>query len=188
MRGKSSICAIFYFFIIKKVKTLLRQEKNYPICMEKMYLLNANSKTALQNFDPEILMLKMHHALEDPVETDEDTIKVLIDGNRRITTREITERLNLSNSTVHHHFKRLGFISKARHTVWVPRVLTERNLCRRGDVCDLLLKRQENGPFLKRIITRDEKWVAYNNIKRKRSWNKKDEPVQSTLKVVHQKR
>ena len=36
-----------------------------------------------------------------PVEADEDTIKALIDANRRITTREIAERLNLSNSTVH---------------------------------------------------------------------------------------
>jgi [histone H3]-lysine36 N-dimethyltransferase SETMAR len=64
----------------------------------------------------------------------------------------------------------------------------ERNLCRHVDVCDLPLKSQENGPFLKRIITGDEKWVVYNNIKRKRSWNKKNEPVQNTLKAdIHQK-
>ena len=42
-----------------------------------------------------------------PVEADEDTIKALIDANRRITTREIAERLNLSNSTVHDHLKRI---------------------------------------------------------------------------------
>ena len=42
-----------------------------------------------------------------PVEADEDTIKALIDANRRITTREIAERLNLSNSTVHDHLKRV---------------------------------------------------------------------------------
>ena len=74
-----------------------------------------------------------------PVEADEDTIKALIDANRRITTREIAERLNLSNSTVHDHLKRLGLISKL--DIWVPHVLSERNLCRRIDVCDLLLKR-----------------------------------------------
>ncbi|GFX11103.1 HTH_48 domain-containing protein [Trichonephila clavipes] len=33
----------------------------------------------------------------------------------------------------------------------------ERNLCRRIDVCDSLFKRHENDPFLKRIITGDEK-------------------------------
>ncbi|GFX38104.1 HTH_48 domain-containing protein [Trichonephila clavipes] len=37
------------------------------------------------------------------------------------------------------------------------RITTQRNLCRRIDVCDSLLKRNENDPFLKRIITGDEK-------------------------------
>ena len=75
--------------------------------MEKMYWQNASAKTGLQNFDPAILMLKMHHVSGRPVEADEDTIKALIDANRRITTREIAERLNLSNATVHDHLKRV---------------------------------------------------------------------------------
>ncbi|GFV72010.1 uncharacterized protein TNCV_2459431 [Trichonephila clavipes] len=51
-----------------------------------------------------------------------------------------------------------------------------------------LLKRHENDPFLKRIITGDEKWVVYNNVKRKRSWSKKDEPAQTISKAdIHQK-
>ncbi|GFV77007.1 histone-lysine N-methyltransferase SETMAR [Trichonephila clavipes] len=90
-----------------------------------------------------------------PVEADKDAIKALVDANRRITTREIGLRLNLSNSTVYDHLKGLGLSSKL--DVWVPHVLTERNLYRRIDVCDSLLKRHENDPFLKRIITGDEK-------------------------------
>ena len=32
------------------------------------------------------------------------------------------------------------------------------------------------------------KWVVYNNVMRKRSWSKQDEPAQSTLKTdIHQK-
>jgi len=72
-----------------------------------------------------------------PVEGNEGSIKALIDANRRITTREIAERLTLSNSVVHHHLKRLGFISKL--DIWVPHILTEKNLCRLVDVCDLVL-------------------------------------------------
>lgn len=122
-----------------------------------------------------------------PVEADKDAIKALVDVNRRITTREIGLRLNLSNSTVYDHLKGLGLSSKL--DVWVPHVLTERNLCRRIDVCDSLLKRHENDPFLKRIITGDEKWVVYNNVKRKRSWSKKDEPAQTISKAdIHQKK
>ncbi|XP_035221380.1 histone-lysine N-methyltransferase SETMAR-like [Stegodyphus dumicola] len=47
-----------------------------------------------------------------PVDADEDTIKALIDAKQRITTREITERLNFSNSTLHDHLKCLDLISK----------------------------------------------------------------------------
>ncbi|GFX77684.1 putative DD34D transposase [Trichonephila clavipes] len=56
---------------------------------------------------------------------------------------------------VYDHLKGLGLSSKL--DVWVPHVLTERNLYRRIDVCDSLLKRHESYPFLKRIITGDEK-------------------------------
>ncbi|GFT24873.1 histone-lysine N-methyltransferase SETMAR [Trichonephila clavipes] len=54
---------------------------------------------------------------------------------------------------------------------------------------DSLLKHHENDPFLKRIITGDEKWVVYNNVKRKRSWSIKDEPAQTISKAdIHQKK
>ena len=51
----------------------------------------ASARTGLQNFDPAILMSKMHHVLEGR----KDAIKALVDANRQITTREIGERLNL---------------------------------------------------------------------------------------------
>ncbi|GFW21074.1 histone-lysine N-methyltransferase SETMAR [Trichonephila clavipes] len=112
-----------------------------------------------------------------PVEADKDAIKALVDANRRITTREIGLRLNLSNSTVYDHLKGLGLSSKL--DVWAPHVLTERNLCRSIDVYDSLFKRHENDPFLKRIITGDEK----------RSWSEKDEPAQTISKAdIHQKK
>ncbi|GFV45883.1 mariner Mos1 transposase [Trichonephila clavipes] len=62
---------------------------------------------------------------------------------------------DVEDALLYDHLKDLGFSSKL--DVWVPHVLTERNLCRRIDVCDSLLKRHENDPFLKRIITGDEK-------------------------------
>ena len=51
------------------------------------------------------------------------------------------------------------------------------------------LKRNELDLFLKRIITGDEKWIVYNNVVRKRSSSKRDEPPQTTLKAkLHQKK
>ncbi|EZA54179.1 Histone-lysine N-methyltransferase SETMAR, partial [Ooceraea biroi] len=50
-----------------------------------------------------------------PIEIDDDKIKALIDSNRRLTTREIAENLNVSKSSVENHLKRLGYISVVFH-------------------------------------------------------------------------
>ena len=66
----------------------------------------------------------------------------------------IAERLHLSNATAHKHMKRLGLISKL--DIWVPHVFAERNLLRRINDCDTLIRRQRNDPLLKSIVTGDE--------------------------------
>ena len=67
--------------------------------------------------------------------------------------------------------------------------MKEIHLTKRINACDLYLKRNEFDPFLKRIIASNEKWIAYNNVVRKRSWSKRYEPLQTTSKVeLHQKK
>jgi len=47
----------------------------------------------------------------------------------------------------------------------------------RISICDSLYKRNEKIPFLvKQVVTRNEKWIIYNNVERKRSWGKRNEP------------
>ncbi|GFT65217.1 histone-lysine N-methyltransferase SETMAR [Trichonephila clavipes] len=55
--------------------------------------------------------------------------------------------------------------------------------------CDLLKESNGNDPFLKRLISGDEKWVVYNNIKWKILWSRPGEPTQTTSKAdIHQKK
>ena len=49
-------------------------------------------------------------------------------------------------------------------------------------------KRHENDPFLKRIITGDDKWVVYNKVKYKKSWSKKDQPAKPFPKPIFTKK
>ena len=51
--------------------------------------------------------------------------------------------------------QRLGLVKKL--DFWIPHELKEIDLTKRIDACDLHLKRNEFDPFLKRIITGDEK-------------------------------
>ena len=50
------------------------------------------------------------------------------------------------------------------------------------DACESLLNRNKIDQFLKRMVTGDEKWVTYDNVKRKRSWSKSGEGAQTVAK------
>ena len=79
-----------------------------------------------------------------------------------MTTREIAEKLDISNSTVYLLLQQLGYVNKL--DVWVPHELNEIHLTKRINICVSLLNRNQNVPFLKRIITGDEKWIVYDNV------------------------
>ena len=94
------------------------------------------------------------------VTTDVDQITALIDSDRQITVREIAARLNIGKSTVSEHLNKLQI---KKLDIWMPHDLTEKNRIDRISISDLLYKRNEYDPFLKRIIIGDEKWIIYNN-------------------------
>jgi len=75
-------------------------------------------------------------------------------------------------STIHEHFVKLGYINRF---IWVSHDLTEKNLMNRIFICDLLYKCNEETLFLK--------WIIYNNVERKRSWGKRNEPPLATPKA-----
>ncbi|XP_012061365.1 PREDICTED: histone-lysine N-methyltransferase SETMAR-like [Atta cephalotes] len=101
-------------------------------------------------------------------------------------TRKLAEMLNMSKSTIHEHFVKLGYIN--RFDVWVPHDLTEKNLMDRISICDSLYKCNGETPFLKQVVTRDEKWIIYNNVERKRSWGKRNEPLAIPKAGLHPKK
>ncbi|KAG5327738.1 MOS1T transposase, partial [Pseudoatta argentina] len=83
---------------------------------------------------------------------------------------ELGKILQVDESTVSKRLKGLGMIQKQRH--WVPYELKLRDVERRFGTCELLLQRQRRKDFLHRIVTGDEKWIHYDNPKRRKSWGK----------------
>jgi len=94
---------------------------------------------------------------------DNDQILTLIENNPRHTTRNIAEIFHISHMSVIRHLKTLGYIN--RYDVWVSQ-FDGKNLMDCIFICDSLLKRNENNPFLKRIT--GEKWIVYINVEQKR--------------------
>ena len=68
----------------------------------------------------------------------------------------------------------------------IPRKLSEKkeNLLDRISTCNCLLKGNKNVPFLKSIVIGDDKWILYDNVQRKRLWDKWNKLPPTTTKLL----
>lgn len=84
--------------------------------------------------------------------------------------RHCREAQYISHTCIKKKLKSLGYAKKP--DLWISHQLKEIHLTQRISICDSLLKRNENDPFKKNLVTDDKKWIVCNNITRKRSWLK----------------
>lgn len=114
--------------------------------------------------------------------TDDEQIKTLIENNPRYTTREIAEILKIALPTVLKYLHQLNYVN--HYDVWVPHDLRKKNLMDRITVSDSLLKRNDDDSFFNRMVTGNEKLIIDNNVKRKKSWDKRNQPSLTTPKAL----
>lgn len=108
-----------------------------------------------------------------PVVFDEERLNQLLLEDARQTTRELAKRMDCSNSTVAEHLHSMGKVQKLG--AWVPHLLSENNKNQRSTVAASLLARHRSTHghkqrFLYRIVTGDEKWCLYINMKQRKEW------------------
>ncbi|XP_046835602.1 histone-lysine N-methyltransferase SETMAR-like [Vespa crabro] len=115
-----------------------------------------------------------------PVVESVDKITEIIEVDRHVSSRSIAQELKIDHKTVLNHLHKTGF--KKKLGVWGPHQLTPKNIMDRISICEALANRNEIDPFLKRMMTGDEKWVTYDNFVRKRSWSKRGEAAQTMAK------
>lgn len=122
-----------------------------------------------------------------PSAVDDNKLKEIIAANPRKTCREIAEELDVDFSTIARHLKDMGKIKKLDK--WVPHDLDEKQKSRRFSVASSLIMRNNNEPFLHRIVTCDEKWIAYDNRRRSAQWLDRDKAPKHFPKAsLHQKK
>ncbi|GFW56715.1 histone-lysine N-methyltransferase SETMAR [Trichonephila clavipes] len=90
-----------------------------------------------------------------PVVENVDKITEIIEDDRHVSSRSIALELKIDHKTVLSHLRKVGFKKKLH--VWVPHQLTRKNMMDRISICEALNKRNEIHPFLKRMVTGDEK-------------------------------
>lgn len=107
-------------------------------------------------------------------------LRMMLDEDPCQTQYDLAVALNVTQQCISRRLEALGMIRKVG--IWVPHELSERCIERRITICDVLLQRQKRKSFLHRIITGDEKWIRYDNPKRKAAWVMPGEPGPSTPK------
>ncbi|GFY34223.1 histone-lysine N-methyltransferase SETMAR [Trichonephila clavipes] len=97
-----------------------------------------------------------------PIVENVDKITKIIEVDRHVSSRSVAQELKKDHQTVLNHLRKVEF--KKKLNVWVLHQLTPKNMMDIISICKALAKRNEIDPFLKRIVTGDEKWVTYYNI------------------------
>ena len=122
-----------------------------------------------------------------PGTVDAELIVAAVDSNPHLTVAEIQAVLGVSHGSVVTHLRKAGYVNRA--SLWLPHLLTDATLQKRLDLCDSLLNRNNEHPFLKKVVTGDEKWILYNNVKRRRAWRPKGNLPQTVAKAgLHPKK
>jgi [histone H3]-lysine36 N-dimethyltransferase SETMAR len=120
-----------------------------------------------------------------PVELDEETLNELLHEDPRQTTREIAEKMKCSHITIERHLHSMGKVRK--YGAWLPHVLNESNKNLRCTISAGLLARHRSTQghkqqFLYRIVTGDEKWCLYVNMKQRKEWLSPDKQATPRVK------
>ncbi|GFX12938.1 histone-lysine N-methyltransferase SETMAR [Trichonephila clavipes] len=84
-----------------------------------------------------------------------DKIAEIIEVDRHVSSRSISQELKIDHKTVLSHLSKVGFKKKLH--VWVPHQLTPKNMMDRISICKAPAERNDIDPFLKRMVTEDEK-------------------------------
>lgn len=115
-----------------------------------------------------------------PKRFEDEELEALLDEDACQNQQDLAKSLGVDQATISRRLKALGFIQKLGN--WVPYELKPRDIERRFCMSEMLLQRHKNKSFLHRIVTGDEKWIHYDNPKRKKSYVKPGQPSTSTAK------
>ena len=86
-----------------------------------------------------------------PSTVDDDRLRAIVEDNPRKTVREIAKELEIDIATVSRHLEAIGKVKKLDK--WVPHELNNNLKNLRLEICSSLLTRNQNDPFLDRIMT-----------------------------------
>ena len=102
-----------------------------------------------------------------PKKFEDEELEALLDEDCCQTQEELAKSLGVTLAAISKRLKAAGYIQKQGN--WVPHELKPRDVERRFCMSEMLLERHKKKSFLHQIVTGNEKWIHYDNPKRKKS-------------------
>ena len=117
-----------------------------------------------------------------PKKYEDKELEALLEEDQSQTQEELAKSLGITQQAVSVRLKTMGMIQKQGN--WMPYELKPRDIERRFFTCEQLIQRQQRKSFLHRIMIGDEKWIFYDNLKKKKYYAKPGQslPLTSTSK------
>jgi len=116
-----------------------------------------------------------------PQKFEDKELEALLEENQSQTQEELAESLGVTQQVFSVRLRATGMIQKQGN--WVPYELKPRDIERRFFTCEFesqLIQRQQRKGFLHRIVTGNEKWIFYDNLKKKKYYTKPSQSLPST--------
>ena len=117
---------------------------------------------------------------------DDQALLDAVEEDESLTTRILAGIFNVDQSTIVRRLKKLGKVWKLAG--WVPHELSDKNKDDRVRIFTELSLRQEQHPFLQFLVTGDESWLLFKNLKRKKVCVDKGDTPKGIPKDIHCKK
>lgn len=115
-----------------------------------------------------------------PKKYEDADLQALLDDDDAQTQTQLADQLGVCQKAISNRLREMGKIQKVGR--WVPHELDDRQMERRKNLCEILLARYKRKSFLHRIVTGDEKWIYFENPKRKISCVDPGQPATSSAR------
>jgi histone-lysine N-methyltransferase SETMAR len=170
--------ALIFCFLLKK--SAAESHRMLVEAYGEHALSEATCKRWFQRFRDNDFDVRNEERGRPPKKFEDTDLQALLDEDDTLTQKQMAKMLNVTQPSISDRLKAMGKIQKCGK--WVPHELNERQMENRKTTCEILLQRHERKSVLHRIVTGDEKWIYFENPKRKKSWVTPGQPSTSTAK------
>ena len=152
-----------------------KRPETFAPCMGTMPSEGARQENEISHFKEDRFGISDTPRSERPSGFDEERLNTWIHNYPRQCTRELANVMDCDHSTIVRHLHSKGKVKKSG--VWVMYALSQNHKNQRVVICASMLARhrlarEQRRLFLSNIVTGEEQWCLYANIRKRKEWFK----------------